>query len=101
MSLPRSVCGTVAALIYVGFAIWVIHGERIATGGGWISLRGMGAALVTAPVSLVAEWLGFKLDYRSNAQMGAAVLGTALLIYLLTAGIAKLVLLVVSQISKH
>lgn len=98
MPFPKSIAGAVVALIYVVFAIWVIHGERVSTGGGWINLRGMGAWLVTAPISLPCEWLGFKLDYRSNAQMGFAVLGTALLLYLLVAGVAKLLLMFVARI---
>lgn len=101
MPFPKSISGAVVALIYVVCAIWVIHGERVSTGGGWINLRGMGAILITAPVSLVAEWLGFKLDYRSNLQMGFAVLGTALLFYLLTAGIAKLILMFVARLGAH
>jgi hypothetical protein len=98
MFFPKSISGAVVALVYVAFAIWVIHGERVSTGGGWINLRGMGAILVTGPISLPAEWLGVKLDYRSNAQMGFAMLGTALLVYLLTAGIVKLLLLLVASL---
>ena len=86
--LTKSTTGLVLALIYVGLAAYVIHGDRSAQGGGGF-LRGLISRIVVAPVSAVVEGVGSRLNYQSNLQMGAAVLLTAFGIYWLGFGIGK------------
>ena len=77
LSVPGLICGAT----YAAGAMWVVIGERAETGGGWITLRGMGAFLVTMPISAPAEMLGLKLDFRRNLDMAVAIGGCALLVY--------------------
>jgi len=83
---PKSTTGLVLALIYIGFAVYVICDDRRAQGG---FLRGLVSRVVVAPVSAVVEGVGSRLNYQSNLQMGAAVFVTAVLIYLLGFALGK------------
>jgi len=88
---PVSRFGGALAAFYAAFAVWVVIAERTTKAGGWITLRGMASALVTAPVSLPMEMLGWKLDYRRTPDMALAILICAALVYLLGASLASLV----------
>jgi hypothetical protein len=81
--------GTLAAL-YTAFAVWMVIEERTTKAGGWITLRGMASALITAPVSFPMEMLGWKLDYRRTLDMALAIFICAALVYLLGVGLASL-----------
>jgi hypothetical protein len=92
---PRSLCGAILAGLYVIVATTVVVLDRRESGGGnWITLRGLGAYLITFPISLAGERLGRRLDYRKNLDMAFAIGVCALLAYLLGAGLCKLVRLV-------
>jgi hypothetical protein len=93
---PRSIFGAVVAGIYVIAAVTIVIKERKHRPGGWISLQGILAYLVTFPISRLCEWLGNKLDYRRNLDMALAVLGSALLVYLFCAGLGWVAWLVFS-----
>ena len=83
-----SILGAVLAAVYAVVAILVVIGERQPGGGGnWISLRGIGAYVITLPISAPCELLGAKLDYKKNLHMAAAIGGCALLAYLAGAAI--------------
>jgi hypothetical protein len=87
--IPRSTLGLILAGLYIVVAIVVIATERGESGGGWIKLNGMGAYLITLPVSRLGEILGLRLDFRRNFDMVIAIGVCALLIYFLGAGLAK------------
>ena len=89
-SSPSFIVGGVLAVIYLGCAIWVVAIDRTATGGGWITMRGMATFLITFPVSAPFELLGVHLDYRRNFDMMVAVGGSAGIVYLTAAGITSL-----------
>lgn len=83
-----SVIGAVLAIAYACLAILVVIGARKpGGGGGWISLPGIGAYVVTLPISAPFELLGAKLDYRKNLHMAVAIGGCALLVYAVVGGI--------------
>jgi hypothetical protein len=84
--------GAVVGLLYTAGAIYVVQDELRYTGGGWINLRGLATALVTAPSQLT---LGFFLEQigvgRVNfaqpglsgySQLALHVLVTAICVYL-------------------
>ena len=95
--LPRSILGGVLAIGYAVFATVVVYQERRSVGGDWISLKGMGAYLITLPVSLPAEQLGHRLDFRRNLDMLFAIGACAVGIYLVGAGLGWVVSLIVSK----
>jgi hypothetical protein len=83
--------GLVPAGFYTVAAIWVLWTDRTRVTCGWISLNGMSSFLATLPVSAFFEAiLGYKLDYKSNADMGLAIGLCAALVYLLGAGLGFL-----------
>jgi ABC-type multidrug transport system permease subunit len=86
--LPKSTTGLVLALIYIGFAVYVICDDRRAQGGGGF-FRGLISRIVVAPVSAIVEGVGSRLNYQSNLQVGAAVLVTAVIIYWLGFALGK------------
>ncbi len=86
----RSVFGAVVAIVYLVVAVVAVVSDRRESGGGWISLRGMGAFLVTFPVSCLGEAIGLKPDYRRNSDMAFAIGVCMVLVYFLGAGIARL-----------
>ena len=79
------------SLLYIAFAIFVIHDDRTHTGHNWISLDGMTSFLATFPISAPADaFLHLRLNHRSNLHMSIAVLGTAALLYFVLAILARL-----------
>ena len=88
--LPRSLFGAVLAIIYLVVAVIAVVTDRRDQSGGWISLKGMGAYLVTFPISCLGEALGLKPDYRRNLDMAIAIGVCAVLMYFLGAGLARL-----------
>jgi hypothetical protein len=93
--LPRSIFGAVLAVGYATLAAIVVWQERRSPSGDWISLKGMGSYLITFPVSFAGEQLGHKLDYRRNLDMFFAIGVCAICVYLVGAGIGKLLFLLV------
>lgn len=78
-------------LLYIALALFVIHDDRTYTGHNWISLDGMTSFLATFPISAFSDaFLQLRLNHRSNLHMAIAVLGTAALIYLALAALARL-----------
>jgi hypothetical protein len=90
VKLPLSKFGLVIALIYAIVAVLIVREDRRSTAGGWITLRGMGAYLITLPVSALGEKLGIQPDHRRNLDMVIAIGLCATTVYLLGAGLAKL-----------
>ncbi len=93
---PRSTFGIVLVVLYVAVAIFVVRSDRNATGGGWITLHGMGTSLITFPVSVVGENLGMRPDYRRNSDMIFAIGLTAMGVYFAGAGLARLTAMLVT-----
>lgn len=88
--VPRSVFGAILAVIYIAVAIYAVHDDRTAQGGGWISLRGIATSIVTLPASILGAAFGMKPDYRRNLDMVFAIGVSALVVYFVGAGLAKL-----------
>jgi len=83
-----SVLGAVLAAVYAVVAILAVIGARKpGSGGNWASLPGIGAYVITLPISAPCERLGVKLDYKTNLHMAAAIGGCALLDYLIGSAI--------------
>lgn len=97
MKIYQSWFGAALGLLYTAVAIYVVQDELRNTGGGWINLRGMGTALVTAPsqvtFGVALDWLGVpRVDYAepglgSYSQLVLHVAVTAAVVYLLGYGI--------------
>ncbi len=88
---PRSIFGAVLAAIYISVAVYAVASDRTSSGGGgWITLKGMGAAIVTLPITFLGEALGMKPDYRRNLDMAFAIGTCALLVYFIGAGLGWL-----------
>lgn len=97
MTLPRSVTGTVLCAIYLVIGGYVAQDEIRNAGGGWITLRGMGTFLVTAPSQLVLgnllPWLGVpRINYSDLGVLGYSqimlhLLFTAMVVYFLGSGL--------------
>ncbi len=86
---PRSLFGAVLAALYIAVAIFAVASDRTSSGGGgWITLKGMGTAIITLPITFLGEALGMKPDYRRNADMAFAIGACALLVYFAGAGLA-------------
>ena len=80
--------GLWAAGIYLVGAIWVVVVDaRESATGGWISLKNMGAFLVTLPVSGPLAMMGMEPALGNPVVCGVMVLLTAGLIY----GVCRLV----------
>jgi ABC-type multidrug transport system permease subunit len=84
--LPVSTTGLVLVIIYVGVALYAIHNDRSSQGGFF---KGLASRLVVAPVSILVESVGSKVNYRSNLQMGVSVFLTAVLVYWIGFGLGK------------
>ena len=83
--------GLGAALLYVAAGVYLIHDDYTHQGGGWISLRGMLTDLVVAPISFLAEKLGWPWQPLNPLHAGAALLICAVLIYTIAASIEAFV----------
>jgi len=94
---PISKFGVVLAVLYVVIEVMVVREDRRSTAGGWITLRGLGAYLITLPVSALGEKLGVQPDYRRNIDMILAIGICGVLVYFLGAGFAKLAVFVFSD----
>lgn len=78
------------AAIYAAAAAFAFHYDRN-TGGSFINLSGMVAGIVTLPGSLLIELLTGKFDFRDNTQASIAILITAAIVYLLAAGLQRVI----------
>jgi hypothetical protein len=99
---PRSISGGVLSSIYLILAGYVAQDEiRNSGGGGWITLRGMGTFILTAPSQLVfgnlLPLLGVpRISYSHLGLLGYSqiilhLLFTALVVYFLGFGIEWIV----------
>ena len=68
-----------------------VRADRQSSTGGFITLQGMMSGIVTLPVALPLEFLGRKINYRSNWEMGTAILFCGALLFGLSFGALKLV----------
>jgi hypothetical protein len=87
---PRSPFGLVLAVLYVALGVYAVIDARSNQGGGWISLKGIGVALVTFPVSLPLEALGFKPNYQRNLDMALVIGACTALVYLLGVALGRI-----------
>jgi hypothetical protein len=97
MNWPRSAAGMVLSAIYLVIGGYVAQDEIRNPGGGWITLRGMGTFLVTAPSQLVLgnllPWLGVpRINYSDLGLLGYSqiilhLLFTAMVVYLVGYGL--------------
>jgi len=87
---PRSIFALVFVTIYLVVAIIAVANDRRDQGGGWITLKGIGAYLVTFPASFLGEAVGLKPHYQRNLDMAMAIGICAVLVYFLGAGMAWL-----------
>ena len=67
---PRSIFGAVLAVISIAVAVYVVNADRTSQSRGWITLRGIRAAMVTLPVTLLAEALARIVHTFSAATCG-------------------------------
>ena len=78
------------AALYIAVAIFAVVSDRgNSGGGGWITLEGIGAAIVTLPITAFGEALRMKPDYRCNLDMAFAIGACALPVHLAGAGLAR------------
>lgn len=74
MRIYQSRLGTTLGLLYTAGASYVVQDELRNTSGGWITLRGMGTALVTAPSQVTFEvvlgWLGVPRVHYTEPGLG-------------------------------
>ncbi len=78
---PRSAFGLVLAVLYVALGVYAVIDARSNQGGGWITLKGIGVAIVTLPVSALLETLGFKPNYQRNVDMVLVIGACTVLVY--------------------
>lgn len=101
MSWPRSITGGALASLYLVIAGYVAQDEIRNPGGGWITLRGMGTFILTAPSQLVfgnlLPLLGVPrirysdLGVSGYSQILLHLLFTALVVYFVGYGLEWLV----------
>jgi len=94
--IPRSMVGAVFSVLYVAIAIVLVAIDRKETGGGWITLHGMGSYLITLPISYLGEQLGMRPDYRRWPDMAFAIGCCAVIIYALGFALEKIIRLLLS-----
>jgi len=97
----RSITGGALASLYLVVAGYVAQDEIRNPGGGWITLRGMGTFILTAPSQLVfgnlLPWLGVpRISYNHLGVLGYSqiilhLLFTTLVVYLFGCGLEWLV----------
>ncbi len=87
---PRPAFGLVLVALHLAVSIFAVHDARTSQGGGWISLKGIDADLVTPPVSFPGETLSLQPDYRRNADMARAIGACAVLADFAGAGRGRL-----------
>jgi hypothetical protein len=97
--IPISKFGLIFTGLYMVVAILVVRGDRQSTAGGWITLQGIGAYVITLPVSAVGEKLGVRPDYRRNVDMSIAIGICAILVYFIGAGLGKLAQLIFNPVA--
>lgn len=88
---PKMASALVGAMLYVTLATGLVRADRQTHTGGFINLNGMVSLLATLPVSLLLEYLGRKLDFRSNWQMAVAITVCAGLIFAAVFGMVSFV----------
>lgn len=93
-SIKKLIAAAVAAVIYMAIAGYFVREDRTASSGGWINLQGLLSAIVTMPVSFPLEYLGHKMDYKSNWQIGGAIMVCGALVFGVVYGAIGLVGLV-------
>ncbi len=80
----------IGAMIYATLAIGLVRADRETHTGGFITLNGMVSLLATLPVSLLLEYFGRKLNFRSNYQMTTAITCCAALTFAFVLGAIRL-----------
>ena len=87
MSRPALIAAGLYLAIALGTLIWDLQQP---TPGGWITLRGMTAVLVTFPVSAPLDIFGLLPDLQSRINVALLVAACTALIYPVVAAIARL-----------
>lgn len=87
MHSTKLIIAAIIALGYVVLAGALVREDRKTSTGGFINLQGMLSGLLTLPVAFPLEYAGHKLDYRSNWQMGLAIIFCAGLIFGICLGV--------------
>ncbi|MEO6002764.1 MAG: hypothetical protein ABIZ04_06785 [Opitutus sp.] len=78
------------AVVYMCLAAAFVREDRKSHTGGFINLQGMISALATLPVAFPLEYLDHKINFRSNLQMGAAILVCGGLVFGVAFGVMNL-----------
>jgi len=74
--------GMIAAGIYFVIALAIIvWDETASTGGGWISLKHMGAMLATFPASAPLSMIGLNLNFDSKMTIAALLAASTAIVY--------------------
>jgi len=67
---PISKFGLILTALYILVAIFIVREDRRSTTGGWITLQGIGAFLITLPVSAVMGALFYGLARLADRLAG-------------------------------
>jgi hypothetical protein len=78
--------GVAVAILYLAGALYVIADERKRSS----FLPTLGTGLVTAPITLPLEWLGFRPDLRNMGVVGGLLLANAGLMYGIGYGVGRI-----------
>ena len=85
----KFIAASVIAIVYMLLAAGFVRSDRGSNNGGFISLQGMMSLIMTLPVTALMEYLGHKIDFRSNRQMGTAILLCGAILFGISFGVLK------------
>ena len=80
--------GLAVAILYVAGALYVIADERKRSS----FLPTLGTGLVTAPITLPLEWLGFKPNLRSVGVVAGLLIANGAVMFGIGYGVARIFL---------
>ena len=89
------------ALVYMCLAAAFVREDRKSHTGGFINLQGMISAIATLPVAFPLEYLGHKINFRSNVQMAAAILVCGGLVFSVVFGVINLGAYLIDRPAPH
>jgi hypothetical protein len=90
MKFPRSKLGLILATVYTLAALYLIYDDRVNSGAGFVSLKGLTTFLVTFPASLLLDKLFPSLGIDSGQlvkdplNLGSALIYAGMLLFCAT-----------------